>query len=83
MPFLKKKEEEKEQQLETEQQAEAWAGPQWEYRTEMLVGFGGKFVMDKLNELGAQGWEAVSAFYDAKHSQTYVLLKRTKQSAKT
>ncbi|MEM2351950.1 MAG: hypothetical protein QXT26_06045 [Thermoproteota archaeon] len=78
MPFLKKKESEEKEEKEEQQPVEVWAGPQWEYRTEMLVGFGGKFVMDKLNELGAQGWEAVSAFYDAKHSQTYVLLKRQK-----
>lgn len=77
MPFLKKKEgEEKEE--EEQKEAETWGGPRWEYRAEMLVGFGGKFTMEKLNDLGAQGWEAVSAFYDTKHSQTYVLLKRQK-----
>jgi NMD protein affecting ribosome stability and mRNA decay len=55
---------------------EAWTGPKWEYMIEPMVRLLSKWSLDKIDELGKEGWEAVGIFYDAKISQTYVLLKR-------
>jgi hypothetical protein len=57
-----------------------YVGKKWEYKIEMAVGFGGRFSLTNLNILGEQGWEAVGVFFDATHSQTYVLFKREKPS---
>jgi hypothetical protein len=43
---------------------------------EPMVRLLSKWSLDKIDELGKEGWEAVGIFYDAKISQTYVLLKR-------
>jgi hypothetical protein len=59
-------------------QEPSYGGKKWEYKIEMAVGFGGRFTLTNLNILGEQGWEAIGAFFDSTHSQTYVLLKREK-----
>jgi hypothetical protein len=57
---------------------EVWTGPKWEYRIEPAVYIMG-WNMDNINKDGEEGWESVNAFYDAKHSQTYILMKRSKR----
>jgi NMD protein affecting ribosome stability and mRNA decay len=56
---------------------EAWTGPKWEYRIEPAVNVMG-WALSSVDKAGEEGWEAVSTFYDAKHGQTYILMKRQK-----
>ena len=52
----------------------------WEYKIDSAVQVVGSWAMEYINKLGEEGWEAVSAFYDSKLSQTYILFKRAKNT---
>jgi len=50
----------------------------WEYKIEPAVNIMGKWKHDSLDKAGEEEWEAINAFYDTKHGQTYILLKKPK-----
>jgi len=48
----------------------------WELRVEPAANVLGKWVHKNIDALLEQEWEPFAAFYDAKHGQTYILLKK-------